>query len=113
MPRLGMPIPSGEVARLRRDHYFILGHGAHVERLIRARARRENISSRVEEDLHQAFLKSSMIDAARGGDHLQPHVRMNAPAVEELREQPDILEPSAGAATDFRHAHWNAHHLAD
>src|SRR5579862_4571434 len=40
-----MAVATREIPRLRRKHHLVFGESPHVERLIRARARRENVRS--------------------------------------------------------------------
>ena len=47
MAGIRVAVATREIARLSGDHHFILSQRAHVERLIGARAGRENIRARL------------------------------------------------------------------
>ena len=92
-----MAIAAGKVTRLRRDHDFVFRERTHIERLVRAGARRENVRARKMQRLEQPFSERSEIDLTRCGYDLQTHIRMNASIRKAASQRTDVTQPSPRA----------------
>jgi len=113
MSSVGMPVSSRKIARLGGDHRLLFAHGAHVDGLIRSRAGRENDAPRFDDGFEQSLAQRGEVDASGDRNHLQPDVGMNFPALQSLRQDADIAQPSSGASADFRQLDLDSCRLAD
>src|ERR1051326_6490180 len=108
MASFGMTVAAGEVARLCRDHHFVLRGRAHIERLVGARAGRKDVGSGVEQRFYEALSKRGAVNTAARGHYLKPHAGVDSLSLKKTGELPNVFEPSAGAAAHLRDVHGHA-----